>query len=134
MVQDVLALGFPPVHAAHRSVPTSRSPPNLGFCCLNGSVEFPPVVGVEPPVAELLGAVEPVGFIVALPPEAVVPVGFAAGGLVVPSSDLGLTVTLGYSLVVLHHSRSLQIFLTWSMSQQPEPAQLRSKWESLIPK
>ena len=51
----------------------------------------------------LLDEVEPVWFAVGFPPGAVKPVGFAAGGLVVPSSDLGLTVMLGYSLVDLVH-------------------------------
>ena len=32
------ARGFPPVQAAHRSVPTSLSPPNLGALGLNGSL------------------------------------------------------------------------------------------------
>ena len=38
------AWGFPPVQAAHRSVPTSLIPPNLGALGLNGSLTVVAVV------------------------------------------------------------------------------------------
>ena len=61
----------------------------------------------------LLDEVEPIGFAVALPPEAVEPGGFAAGGFGEPASGSLLTIMVDYSLVVLVHLNSASV---WALS------------------